>query len=198
MNRKISLNRRDLIDWASESAAFCQLDLSRISTIFLAQAYSSEANRIFDTFDLTKSIKVLEGIDKHDGTPPADQFSHPPLTGLYKKHFFSARFLARNLRNFLCSKAGKRHFEIAWEEAKTLSETGYVDEVFVNYLSYKMTIPPIEMRINSNKVTGEWIVFHKHGGSNYYLTLASHLESNDQIYKKVMLACDFDTLPFKI
>lgn len=47
-------------------------------------------------------------------------------------------------------------------------------------------------------MTGEWFVFHKHEGKNYYLTFGLHGETNDEIYKRIVLACEFDSLPFKL
>lgn len=193
---RVSLSREDLLPWAQNSLAFYGLDLSRISTVFLAQAYSFEANGVFDTFDLTQPIKSLEGASPHDSVGAADQFKHQPLAGLYKKHFMSARFLPKNLINFIRSKDGKAHFHKAWDEAKVFSESEYIDEKFAGHLAHRMTVDPIQIKSSSKAMTGEWVVFHKHEDKNYYLTIASHNESNDQIYARVSLACEIDQLPF--
>lgn len=193
-----SMSREELLTWAGESIAFYGLDLTRMSTVLLAQAYSFEINHVFDIFDLAQPIKVLEGVSSSDATPPADQFRHPPLVGLYKKHFNSARFLPTNLLNFLRSKEGNRHFNKAWDEAARASGSQHIDDVFVKHLSHHMVVDPVEIKSTSNKMTGEWVVFHKHQGANYYLTFASHKETNDDIYKRVVTACDFDNLPFRL
>ena len=52
-------------------------------------------------------------------------------------------------------------------------------------------------KIREKTVTGEWIIFHKHNGLNYYLTLGSHLEDDAAIFARVALACKFDKMPFK-
>lgn len=197
-NVRVSLSREDLLPWAQQSLAFYGLDLSRISTVFLAQAYSSEANGVFDTFDLTQPIKSLEGLSPQDSVGAADQFKHQPLTGLYKKHFMSARFLPKNLINFIRSKDGKTQFNKAWDEAKALSRSEYIDEKFIGYLTHRITVDPIQIKSSSKTMTGEWVIFHKHEDKNYYLTIASHNESNDQIYARVSLACQIDKLPFSL
>jgi hypothetical protein len=194
----VSLTREELLAWAGESVAFYRLDLKRMSTVLLAQAYSFEINRVFDTFDLAQPIKVLEGLSSSDATPPADQFRHAPLTGLYKKHFTSARFLPTNLLNFLRSKEGSRHFNNACDEAARVSGSQYIDETFTKHLSHHMVVDPIEIKSASSEMTGEWVVFHKHEGENYYLTFAFHTETNDEIYKRVVIACEFDDLPFRV
>ena len=194
----ISLSRADLIHWAGESVAFFGLNLSRLSTVLLAQSYSSEINSVFDTFDLTHPIKVLEGLTSSDGAGPAQQFNHPPLTGLYKKHFTSPRFLVRNLLNFLRSKEGGRHFNSVWNEAAKVSGAEYIDKTFTKYLTHHLVVDPIAIKSASNRMTGEWVVFHKYHGVNYYLTIAFHGETNDQIHRRVALACEFDNLPFRL
>lgn len=192
------MSRKELVAWAETSGAFCGLNLSRISTVLLVQAYTFEINRIFDTFDLTQPIKVLEGISASNGTPPEGLFRHAPLTGLYKKHFTSTRFLSKNLLNFLRSKEGGLHFNNAWNKAVQVSGSQYVDEIFANYLSHYMVVGSIEIKNASNEMTGEWVVFHKHEGANYYLTFAFHTEANNNIYKRVVTACEFDKLPFSL
>lgn len=194
----ISLSREELINWASESVAFFGLDLSRISTVLLAQSYSYEINRVFDTFDLTHPIKVLEGLSSSDSTGRAERFNHPPLTGLYKKHFTSPRFLVKNQLNFLRSKQGEHHFNNVWDEAAKISGSHYIDNTFTKYLTHHMVHDPIAIKSASKKMTGEWVVFHKLDGVNYYLTIAFHGETNDKIYKRVALACEFDDLPFRL
>ena len=86
---KRSISRAELLEWANDSVAFIDLDLGRISTILLAQMYASEKNRVFNTYDLTMPIKVLEGITRGDATRKEEEFRHKPLKGFYKKHFFS-------------------------------------------------------------------------------------------------------------
>lgn len=194
----VSLSHEELLAWAGESVAFYGLNLSRLSTVLLAQAYSFEINRTFDTFDLAQPIKVLEGLGSAGATAPEEQFRHAPLAGLYKKHFTSPRFLPTNLLNFLRSKEGGRHFNEAWNKAAQASGSQYIDDTFTKHLSHHMVVDPIEIKSSSNRMTGEWVVFHKHEGKNYYLTFGFHNETNDEIHKRIVLACEFDRLPFKL
>lgn len=194
----LSLSRPELIDWATNSVAFHNIDLSRISTVLLAQVYLAEINRVFNVFDLTQPIKVLEDLSTLDVTGDESQFNHSPLTGLYRKHFRSARFLVKNLVIFTRGKEGRRDFIRTWGEAARVSGSAVIDDTFINYLAHHLVFDPIQIRSNSRRVTGEWVVFHKYQGNYYYLTLASHDEANDEIYKRVKLACEFDDLPFSL
>jgi hypothetical protein len=193
-----SLTRNDLIAWANESVAFYELALTRISTVLLAQCYAYSENGIFSVFDLTDTIKALERPGLLSMTANETQFRHPPLAGLYKKHFFSARFIARNLGNFLKSRAGGKYFNQVWEDAIAATGSTHVDEAFLNFLTYHTVIAPYEKKSAANEITGEWIIFHKHDGANYYLTVGFHDEGDDVIYERVSFACDFDQLPFRI
>lgn len=198
------LPRTELLAWAENNLAFYRLPLARISTVFLKQAYLSEANRIFDTFDLVQPIKALEGLADYDNTPSPNDFKDPILLGLHKKHFTSPRFLARNLRNFLESKFGGEYLNKVFAEAAKISGSGYVDEVFANYLSHHMTIPPLELKHQDSKLTGEWVVFYPHATGNHYLCLAHHgntdgqQAANRRIREMVDLACELDNLPFRL
>jgi hypothetical protein len=194
----ISLSREELVSWASQSLAFYEIEVSRISSILLAQAYASEMHHVFSTFDLTHAIKVLEGLVTADSTGEAEQFRHPPLTGLYKKHFTSPRFLIKNLQNFLQSKLGKQHFYKVWDEAIKAGDSSMVNEKFIQHLVHHVTIDTIAIKSELKKMTGEWIVFHKHKGENFYLSIAFHEETNEQIHQKIVQACEFDNLPFRL
>jgi len=44
-------------------------------------------------------------------------------------------------------------------------------------------------RARAQELSGEWIVFAKHEGKNYYLTLAAHYEGDDQIFARIRDGC---------
>lgn len=50
-------------------------------------------------------------------------------------------------------------------------------------------------RSREQKLTGDWIIFAKHEGQNYYLDLASHQEQDVDIYSRISQGC-FDQFPF--
>lgn len=195
---KRSISRAELLEWANDSVAFIDLDLGRISTILLAQMYASEKNRVFNTYDLTMPIKILEGITGGDATRKEEAFRHKPLKGFYKKHFFSSRFLIKNIANYNKSKAGHENFFTAFDSYLQTEKPTVFDDKFAAYLSYHTTVTPYEEKYKNKYITGEWIVFFKEkiSGLNYYLTLAFHQESNDEIYKKIKMTQDFDKWSF--
>jgi hypothetical protein len=44
----------------------------------------------------------------------------------------------------------------------------------IHELAHEATEGALRERESQNKLTGEWIVFAKHNGQNYYLTIAKH------------------------
>ncbi|WP_153163741.1 hypothetical protein [Zoogloea sp. 1C4] len=195
---RFSLTRDELHHWAAESSAFCGLDLSRISILFLAQVFVHELTRHYSTFDITDPIKALEGVGRGAHTAAPNQFKHPPLAGLHKVHFFSPRFLARNLLNVLKSKEGARNFERIWNEGLKQTDSEYVTEELIGYIAHHSTVTAFEDKSRARALTGEWIVFHQYEGRNYYLTLATHTQSNEEIYGNVLSACRGESFPFTL
>lgn len=65
---------------------------------------------------------------------------------------------------------------------------------FLSRISHEMTVGAFESRLGEHYFSGEWIIFAKHEGRNYYLTLASHSEDDDAILQK--LACSAEEFPF--
>jgi len=79
-----------------------------------------------------------------------------------------------------------------------ISGSQYIGEGFNKYLSHHMVVDPIEIKSTSSEMTGEWVVFHTYEGANYYLAFAFHMETNEEIHKRVVTACEFDNFPFRL
>jgi hypothetical protein len=123
-------------------------------------------------------IQALEGIGKPSHLKRPEPFRHPPLKGLWHKHYLEdgRRAVVLNFQRALkkyslplakqrireAQKAGvKRDFEIA--DIKAIVD----DAVQGNWLRLA----------RANALTGEWIVFARHQGKNYYLCLGTHDKS---------------------
>lgn len=50
-------------------------------------------------------------------------------------------------------------------------------------------------RSREQRLTGDWIIFAKHQGQNYYLDLASHQENDADIFSRISQGC-FHQFPF--
>jgi len=140
---------------------------------------------------IVEEVKALEGHPACVRTKPASEFRKEPLKGLWHKHFFSARFIAKNIQNQL---SGGRLREIIDEVLDPETDSS-VTEQMTNELSRRVVSETFEDREAEGKLTGEWIVFAKHEGKNYYLTVSTHNAGDDMIYEQIKSIC-FRQFPF--
>jgi len=118
-------------------------------------------------------LRALEGLPNNaPATKTATMFARDPLKGLWHQHFFSARFLAHNMLNQIGGDKLMPIVERIFDPEKSQTVT----REMINELANVTTIDAIRQREAEGKLTGEWIVFAKHQGQNYYLTLAVHPE----------------------
>jgi hypothetical protein len=140
---------------------------------------------------IVAEIKALEGGPQTVGTKPATEFTKEPLKGLWHKHFFSAHFVAHNLLNQL---AGGR-LKALVEKVLDPKKHSIITAELINEISHEVATGTFEKREAQGKLTGEWIVFAKHGGQNYYLCLSTHNAGDQVIYAQIKSAC-FHQFPF--
>lgn len=191
----VSISREELRRYAESNLAFHGLGLDRISSIFIAQIYRLERNRVLNTFEILDEVKHLEGLKRSTSTGKERPFNGPVLKGLHKKHFTDARFVLKNIGIHLGYENGKTaHLDRIIRQAFERNTSGYVDDDFINYVAHHTTVGAYEERARKS-LTGEWIVFKKRQGKNYYLTLAAHDEGDESIRHRVEIAYEFD-FPF--
>jgi len=75
------------------------------------------------------------------------------------------------------------------------SKSEIITEEMISELAHRVTHEPVEERANANKLTGEWIVFAKEAGKNYYLCLNTHAAGDQQIADRIRDNCVRD-FPF--
>ena len=127
-------------------------------------------------------IFFLEGKDS-TSTGPAKQFTSGPLKGFWKKHWFQPSFMGENLRNHmgLDSKPPRRLEAIYRSSLKQFRDP--------HSQSAAIAKKAVEYTFKGRKLTGEWIIFQKHEGKNYYLALGFHLEDRQQTLERIRLWC---------
>ena len=178
----------------AEYAQYIGLDRiasGRCSWLFLMNLFLFDKINGIDPKLVVDEIEVLEGQKSGIGTKPATQFKKDPLKGLWHKHFFSAHFVPRNLRNQLGKDGIKNLVEDVLDPAKSPVVT--VD--MVNELSRRVVIESLEKREEQDKLTGEWIIFTKYEDKNYYLCISTHKEGDQAIYDQIKSIC-FQQFPF--
>lgn len=158
---------------------------NRYTWILVSNLYVYEKINGIDTRCIIDEIKALEDTGESH-TKPATQFKNPPLYPLWHKHYFSAHFLARNIHAEL--KRGDKLGKIM-DEVLDPNKSPVFTEERVWELSQRVAHEPFQERSEDARITGEWIVFSKHGGENIYLCMATHDSGDQVIYDTLALYC---------
>lgn len=135
-------------------------------------------------------VKNLEGKGKKTATKPATRFTKPPLQGLWHKHFFLSYFLVRNLCNYLgVEQEHQKNLKRIIDEVFKGSESEYFTEEMSAQIAHRVSVEAFQERASADRLTGEWIIFGKHSGKNYYLSVASHTEGDEVIFNRIQTYC---------
>ncbi len=158
---------------------------NRYSWLFVIQLLlNAEVNGV-DHSMIIAELKALEGGELSVGTKPATKFTRKPLKGLWHKHYFSAHFVGHNLAS---QHAGGR-LEKLVEQVMDPVKYPVITPELIDKLTHEIVTGAFERREEKDKLTGEWIVFGKHEGQNYYLCLATHETGDQVIYDQIMSVC---------
>ncbi|WP_297369420.1 hypothetical protein [Acidocella sp.] len=129
-------------------------------------------------FQVLDEISGLESGIPHIGTKAPIPFKHPPLRGLYHKHFFTPAFMGVNLLNEM-----KRQNTVGNLLAPHVGKV--FDEAIAKSLCRELVVGNFEKRSQRGALTGEWIIFDQINGANYYLTLSTHNELDYQAFERI-------------
>lgn len=157
----------------------------------MAVRVSGMPARGLDSFAVLDELDFLEGHRPVSCSVAATQFKHPPLFPLWHKHFWSARHILRNLIiRWGLDRGGNRDLDKLI--GSVLSEYGDDPEGLSGMLADKMVFGGFTERARSGPaatvrevqagqrrgygLTGDWIIYGKHSGKNYYLDMAGHTE----------------------
>ena len=120
-------------------------------------------------------LDVLEGLRPRLHTKAAEQFKHVPLYPLWHKHFSAPRHAMRNIGNWwnICGTNQKALDAMVRTVA---ADYGADPDVWQRVLAHRFMLDGYTDRATHQRLTGDWIIFGKHDGANYYLDLATHEE----------------------
>lgn len=168
----------------------------------LAVRISGMPARGLDSFSVLDELDFLEGYRPVSCAVAATQFKHPPLFPFWHKHFWSARHILRNLVvRWGLDRNGNRDLDKLIESV--LSEYGHDPDVWSGVLADKMVLGGFHDRARCGHaatiqeiqpgqrrgygLTGDWVIYGKYSGKNYYLDLASHKEGEaaDELMTKL-------------
>jgi hypothetical protein len=141
----------------------------RYSTLLASELDSHIRNRILNSHLITDEIAALEGGPRRSQTKRPAPLRGRWLKGLQHKHFFQPRYIAKNLENHWTEE----HLKEALSEQVPIAQA-----------MHHLVIGGHAARAGAAKLTGEWIVFAKQDGINFYLTLAHHKEDSEAIWRR--------------
>jgi hypothetical protein len=188
---QLGISEAEVQAFVASSQAMHMVPAEKLSELLVAQLAHASKHRTFDCFAVTDMIRRLEGTKNWDARlERPKKFKYKPLRGLWKVHFFEARFIARNLIN----EWGLQYEEspkfdqlldrVVQEEEASPSAAGWGGR-----LAHELVFKGMETRKN---VTGEWLVYGQHAGRNYYLCVTVHSSSPAQdqvIYNNMVALC---------
>ena len=137
-----------------------------------------------EDYDILHEISVLEGFSSNSSTKDAAQFKKPPLHPFWHKHFSTARHTIRNIgERWGLENSGNRDLSTAIQTVA--QECGNQAHLWQKRLAHRVVLGGLEDRSAARRLTGDWIIFAKHEGRNFYLGLGTHEEANDVIYQRL-------------
>jgi hypothetical protein len=168
----------------------------RISLLFLLSLFGAfKAGRI-NPFQLAREIEALEK-GEATGLKPPIQNRHQPLKGLWHKHYMQPGMasLAMNIQHGL-KQFGIPYLQQKVREAKEAGELRYFTVADVVPMANDALHGNWQRLREAERLTGEWIVFAKHQGLNYYLTLATHDKTTHEHERQQIEAICCQEYPF--
>jgi hypothetical protein len=134
-----------------------------------------------------REIDFLEGLARTSATMEASQFKRRPLYPFWHKHFYAPRHFWRNIGDrWGFMRDDNRDLTKMINEVA--ARHGHAPEEWQKVLPHRLVIDGWKDR-TSFGLTGDWIIFGKHGGANFYLDLATHDEGDDAIMTKLHRGC---------
>lgn len=148
----------------------------RIS-VALALRLLDASNPHFNHFSVLDELDYLEGIKQNSRTKTEKQFKNKPLYPFWHKHFFLAKHLSKNISvRWNLHDGGNRDLTNLLDEVT--ENYGESPDVWPNFLTHRLVVQGFKERALRG-LTGDWIIFAKHDGKNFYLDLATHEEGKE-------------------
>jgi hypothetical protein len=160
---------------------------NRISFPFCRRLIGCKARRGED-INVLREVDSLEGLASTSVTKDATQFRRQsPLYPFWHKHFYAPRHFFPNIAaRWGLTRDGNRDLMKVINEIA--ARHGHAPEAWQKVLPHRLVMDGWRDRVSFG-LTGDWIIFAKHGGVNFYLDLATHEEGDDAVMTKLRRGC---------
>ncbi|WP_186271660.1 hypothetical protein [Burkholderia gladioli] len=163
----------------------------RYSMLLVLGLFGGAQSGTLNPAKVVHEICALEGIGPPSKLKSSVQNKHPPLKGLWHKHYLEdgPRAMALNILKGL-----KRYsipvFQQRIAEAKAAGEERYISVEDIEAIATDAVLGNWMRLAAAEALTGEWILYARHEGQNYYLALATHDRStHDQVRQQIDALC---------
>lgn len=167
-----------------------QIAPGRYSSLLIANLLGGALSGWQNPANIVKEIELLELGELGQFKKPI-QNRYPPLKGLWHKHYMQdglASF-AMNMQKGL-KVYGMPFFEQKVQEAKEARELRYLTPEDVPALVNDIVSGNRQRLADQQALSGEWIIFAKHEGLNYYLTIARHdIATHERVREQIDQVC---------
>lgn len=184
---------RDMSEELQAFATFIGLESSaakRYSILLVLELFAGLKSGHLNPAKVVCEIDALEGKGLPSQLKPPVLFKHPPLQGLWHKHYLEdgLRAVAINVQKGMV-KFGIPAFQQQVNEALAAGEERYVSEGDCKSIADDIVQGNWLRLSSSSALTGEWIVYAEHQGKNYYLCLGKHDSGDDKIREQIDAIC---------
>jgi hypothetical protein len=169
-----------------ELAQFYGLDTlvaGRYTALFVANLYLLDKVSGVSSAQVIEEIKNLEGLGPSQQTKPATEFKGALLKGLWHKHFLPT--LPSSFAHNILNHFGKNGLSKLVEEVLDPAKSSTITREMIAELAHRVVEESIVDRGAAGKLTGEWIIFAKENGQNYYLCISPHTTGDENIVNHV-------------
>jgi hypothetical protein len=187
-------NGEDMMPMVQGFAGFIGLEQAapgRYSLLLVLALFGGAQSGMLNPAKVVHEICALEGIGPPSKLKPPIQNKHPPLKGLWHKHYLEdgRRAMAINIKKGL-GRFGLPLVQQRVEEAAAAGEQRYIMPEDIEAIATDAVYGNWMRLAAAEALTGEWIVYAQHEGQNYYLALATHDSStHDQVRQQIDALC---------
>ncbi|GLR77193.1 MULTISPECIES: hypothetical protein [Aliivibrio] len=154
------------------------------SRLFLADLMAFYELHFIGSDEIFMTLNDYEKGKNFAGTKPPTIFRKSPLKGLHHIHFYSPRYIKNNVDIAL----GKNGLKNIISDVLDTNESMSIDEQ-AKLISKRAVTDTLNDRRIKGKMTGEWVIFTKYEGKNYYLCLARHNDDDHVIRERIEKHC---------
>lgn len=180
MLRKYTFTSDDGSDMTAEITRFVEITgldsvaSERYSMLLVMGLFGGFKSGMLNPSKVVHEIRALEGGTLSRLKPPI-QNKHPPLKGLWHKHYLEdgIRAVATNVQKGLINY-GIPYFQQKIDEAREAGEERFMTADDVTAIANEIVHGHWRTLAENQALTGEWLVYAEHEGRNYYLCLATH------------------------